>query len=109
MFAKYVELDFDEVVCKKVMAISSKEMLRSVAEDGNSCDVDKKHGTLISPEYSLLPADLRNLEQVRSTYVCWMLALAIDLRLDSIARCNAHEGKCLNVSSAAEHTALAQT
>lgn len=65
MFSKYVELDFDEVACKKTMAISSREALRSVVEEGNPCDIDKKNGTLTSPEYCLLPADLRNLDQVK--------------------------------------------
>ena len=64
VFSKYVELDFDEVACKKVMAIDSKEVLRTVAEEGNPCEVDKKNGTLTSPEYCVLPADLRDLEQV---------------------------------------------
>lgn len=64
VFSKYVELDFDEVACKKVMAIDSKQALRSVVEEGNPCEVDKKTGTLTSPEYCVLPADLRDLEQV---------------------------------------------
>jgi hypothetical protein len=68
VFSKYVELDFDEVACKKVVAISSREKLRSVAEEGNPCDVDRKNGTLTSAQYCLLAADLRNLEQVRNIF-----------------------------------------
>jgi hypothetical protein len=64
VYTKYVELDFDEVACKKVMAITSKEALRAVTEEGHVCDIDKKNGTLCSPEYCLFPADLRDLDQV---------------------------------------------
>jgi hypothetical protein len=64
VFSKYVELDFDEVVCRKTLAVSTKEQLRSVAESGNPLEVEKKLGTLCSGEYCVLSADLRNLDQV---------------------------------------------
>jgi hypothetical protein len=79
VFSKYVELDFDEISCKKVFTISSKEALRSVAEKGNPCDIDKKYGTLISPEYCLLAADLRNLEQVRTSHGLELAVLSLGM------------------------------
>lgn len=65
MFDKFVEIDHDEVVMRKVHAISSKVGLRDVLERGNETVVNDAQASISSPQFCLLPADLRDLGQAR--------------------------------------------
>lgn len=62
---KYVELDFQEVTQRKCMTISLKAELKGLLERDNAAIIEGNAGCINSLEYSLFPADLRDLEQVR--------------------------------------------
>jgi hypothetical protein len=64
--SKYVELDFDEIICKKSMTIGTKQALRTVLEQDNPAEFNARTGTIMSPEYCLLSADLRSLDEERA-------------------------------------------
>lgn len=62
--SKYVELDFDEIVCRKALTVESKPALKRVLEEDNEASFDRSNGSITSKEYSLYAADLRDLRQV---------------------------------------------
>jgi hypothetical protein len=65
VFDKFVEIDHDEVVMRKVHAISSKAGLRDVLERDNEVVVNEAQASICSQQFCLLPADLRDLGQAR--------------------------------------------
>jgi len=65
VFAKYVELDFQEVTQRKCMTVATKAAVRDCLEESNPAQIAGNAGTIISREYCLLPCDLRQLDQVR--------------------------------------------
>lgn len=62
--SKYVELDFDEIVCRKALTIESKPPLKRVVEENNEVSFNHGTGSITSKEYCLIAADLRDLQQV---------------------------------------------
>lgn len=54
----------EEVLLRKVHAISEKAGLRHVLERGNECTLDVSKGRIASAQYHAQPADLRNIQQV---------------------------------------------
>ena len=58
--AKYIEIDFDEVTSKKIMHIRKSDSLS--ARLGEQVSVEAGGSKLVSPRYTLLPADLRSVD-----------------------------------------------
>ena len=65
-YDKFVELDHDEVTMRKARAISRQAALREPLEAGNAdMQISEGQGTVLSAEYCLLGADLRDPARVR--------------------------------------------
>lgn len=63
---KYYELDFLPVLQRKLASLSgSNELLQQIGKEENII-FDVKAGKLQSPEYFILPTDLRDIELVKS-------------------------------------------
>jgi hypothetical protein len=56
----------EEVLLRKVHAISAKEGLREVLQRRNDATFDEAKGRISSAEYHAQPADLRDVQQVRT-------------------------------------------
>ena len=70
----YIELDFHDVTQKKAFALKNCPPLHETLKAGNretegQIFIDSVAGEVISPAYSLLPADLRNLDQVEKALI----------------------------------------
>ena len=76
VFDKFVELDMDEVLLRKVHAISSKAGLRDVLQRDNEAQLDVGKGRVTSAQYHAQPADLRDMSQVRGQ--CCLALLITD-------------------------------
>ncbi len=61
--ARFVEVDHKEVTCSKCRLVQKNAVLADLLGAATTIDVDA--GTILSDNYALVPADLRNLESVK--------------------------------------------
>lgn len=66
VFDRFVELDYEEVAARKARAIMTKPALGDTLRAGNAVDdAAASAGRITSAQYTLAPADLRQLDQAR--------------------------------------------
>ncbi|KAK9830157.1 hypothetical protein WJX72_010045 [[Myrmecia] bisecta] len=64
--ARYIEVDFAEVTHKKANIIGSKEPLYKLLGLDKGGEIDAESGRIVTDQYCLLPADLRDLKALEA-------------------------------------------
>ena len=108
VFDKFVELDMDEVLLRKVHAISSKAGLRDVLQRDNDAQLDVGKGRVTSAQYHAQPADLRDVSQVRAQRSFASFSSCFPTEAARyVARGDVHSKACQRANDAVESRTLA--